>query len=707
MASSQNINITIYVFYFYTFFIITAPKLKGWPAHPASWMSFRWNKVCRRQCRKIKKKCLRQNRTNGTTTTGYSTTEDDDSDSDENSLATNTTITASDCESSLPPASIVDNINSKKFSPNVKKVNGGVNNKKNHTTATANNIITINGDIPDVTVEQFNEQQPNKRRRIIYSTENKSKQSNDQLNEPQHNQHMVIIQQHKLQSLNKLSTHPITSIQSSNTRVIHHHLPPSVTIRPVNPTISISPHQSEHNLNTILQKKQSTISAVSYVASQYKNNPQKKSEKKIEYDDNLEYTSDDNCYYNKSTLVTEVMTCRKRVECKNVEDGQKKLQADEEKQCRWLGDALRLNGLEVTAVPLKTGSKINEKNYDTGFHQQQLHTPDVQIESLLSTNNKRHDSNDNLNIEKESVMMTVTPDIVCILNKSLQQQQAQKPFQKKPLDTKSVTVTKHQQHRSSKNMNNHNSNSSSGQSYKQVSAISLDTAEALQLKINHSIKQPQQQKLKKNNTTSVRNNNMLVTNETNCFHVNTDNASKQNHKVQNINEFGVHHQTSLDLSVKPLKQQKQLSLLPAINSNLQLYQLKKGKALFHSTPKSSAAATNLEITIVPVTTSTSTTKITQQKLHGHNLFTTAHNNSFNVFNIMSSPSAPKIVRKQIQQNNSPVVISTSASVIDMSCVNGNQEKHVQHSLSIIKTSTDTSTNSTRPQQKFDKFKHTK
>lgn len=609
--------------------MITAPKLKGWPAHPASWMSFRWNKVCRRQCRKIKKKCLRQNRTNGTTTTTNSTSEASDSDSDETSLTTNTKI-------------------------------------------------------------QY-------------------EQSNFQLKQSQHNQHNVlVIKPHKLQSLNKLSTRPITSMQSSNTRVIHHHLPPSVTISPVNNlTINTTTCQSEHQLNTLLQNKQIPKSKVSYVALQKKNNSQQILPPVIiEYNDNLEYTSD-NCHYKKSPLTTEIVTCHNY---KNFNNQQKMLQADEERQCRWLGDALRLNGLEVTAVPLRTGNKINENKYGTGVHQQQLPTHDGKFESLLSTsnkysNNRRYEGSDNLNIEKESVMMTVTPDIVCILNKPIQQQQTQKSFQKNPFDSKLVTLTK-QHHRSSKNTNNLSSSSSGGQSYKPVSTISLDTAEALQLKINHSInslKQPQQQRLKKNNT-SIRNNNMLVLNETKYFHVNSDNDSKH-HKVQNIDEVGI-HQTSLDLSVKTSKQQ--LSLLPAVSSNLQLNQLRKNKVQFLTTPKSSStAATNLEITIVPVTTSTSTTKITQQKLHEHSFLTKAYNNSINVFNTMSTASSPKLVRKQIQQNNSPVVITTSASVIDMLCINGNQEKHVQHSLSIIKTSTNTSTNSTRPQQKLDKYKHTK
>lgn len=112
--------------------MLAAPKLKGWPSYPASWMSFRWNRVRRRlrhlergsgnqeerlrrrRRRKLKKKCpRRQNGAGGAAAVVKmkysSSTEDDDSDSDEASSATNdaatnttTTVSTSDSEDAQP-----------------------------------------------------------------------------------------------------------------------------------------------------------------------------------------------------------------------------------------------------------------------------------------------------------------------------------------------------------------------------------------------------------------------------------------------------------------------------------------------------------------------------------------------------------------------------------------------------------------------------
>lgn len=121
----------LYVQYFIILFV--APKLKGWPSYPASWMSFRWNRVRRRlrhlergsgshedrlrrrRRRKLKKKCHgRQNGSGGVTTVvnmNYSSSTDDDSDDSDseeassatNDAATNTTTTASTSDSDGAP----------------------------------------------------------------------------------------------------------------------------------------------------------------------------------------------------------------------------------------------------------------------------------------------------------------------------------------------------------------------------------------------------------------------------------------------------------------------------------------------------------------------------------------------------------------------------------------------------------------------------
>lgn len=595
-------------------FLFLAPKLKGWPAHPASWMSFRWNRLRhlkyknndnnerrrRHRCQKLKKKCQRQNLAGGALAimSCSSSSLDDHSDSDGISSATNdavtTTITTSDSDNTRP--SVITKITNKNYSVDKINVIDGVNHniKKTISVVPESNVIVINGAnlsknkrLP--LIEQPSQQQPTKRRRVVYSAKS----------------------QHSQQKMNTFATQLSTPpVRFPMTKMIN--LPPSISIRPVIVT----------NNNTSVQRKQTTI-----VNSQCKNN---NSEQKFRYDDNG---------YFKESPIANFMAADSRAGYHDFEEGYKQQQS--QKQHQWLIDTLRLDGLEVTAIPLNISE--SNKNFDAGstnLEQQQKKLCEDSFESLLSTKNEQNDGNgSHLNKNSDSVLMTVTPDVVCILNKSQQPQQIQRS---------------HYQQMSSGDVPNFERVSQQSQHIKNKNP-------ALHEKINQAINSLKRQK----SNTLINNRNVIVMDRRNYQNIN-DNSRR--HKNEGIWQPS----TLLDLTVKSssntTRQQRCI-----INKNVQEH----GQIVppFHSIPTMRSPATNLEITIVPVPTSTTGNSTNnaikngiqqQQKFGLHNNFTGSLQSPCTVFSSSSiehQNTVPPLIskmfysdkNKQNRQSNRPAV----------------------------------------------------
>lgn len=752
--------------------VVVAPKLKGWPAHPASWMSFRWNRVRRRlrhmergnnnndeqrrhrRRQKLKKKShSRQNGANASAvvSVGYSSSTDngdsDDTDTDGSSAtndgATNTTTTAStsDSDGTPPSLTVMSKTANKNYSVASTKENGGGhhNNRKSLSVSSSGNTITINGTTVTAistsnkrtavnTVQSNQEHQPTKRRRFVYTSEvgqpsqvmhQQQQHQNSRPRQPQQlyqqfdqfspseRQHMLVQQQQqqRFQSLNRRLPSPVSSLHSSTTRLIHHHLPPSVSIMPVIVPNTNAAHQQQQRFNNRLQNRPKPHTTVSVTQKQNNKNDSQQTlipSVIIEYDKNRELKFNDNGRQKKSTFAAAIAACQKHVED---EEDQIQQREDEERQRRWLVNALRLGGLEVTAVPLKNKiTSENSKDTSSETLQCQQQQPRQSGDNAFHNGSIGHtfqyydddDDNSNQDSDTDSVVMTVTPDVISMLNKPREQQTS-------PENSSSLTTSAHdQQHRQpSVTLNNSDDGTNQPQ---HKSSSEVVTAPALHDKINRAIDSLKQQQKKQ---TSSNDNNLHTTEGCNPYKYNND-SNKQEQRQRKLDVPGLKVRQSsstkppipalLDLSAKPLtlpnnttNVRTQRSLV--VNSNAQHQQQKRKSILpFHSDGVSassvSAPSANLEISIVPVSAPT-TTNVTQCQPQRQPKFSSIGPIP-NVSISDSEQSSSMAVRQQLQRRNviTTPTASASMSIIDM-VYSGDTRQHQQRSndgnLSVITT----------------------
>jgi len=593
----------------------------------------------RRRRKKLKKKGRpRQNGASGTTVAlGYlSSTDDrdsDDSDSDRSS-ATNdgaTNTTTSDSDGAPPNASVV----AKTAIKNLASKENGKDHHKNRpviSVSAASNIIFINGTSvstvnankrPAAIAGQSVQQQSSKRRCIVYTSTTTGQrpqiravyqqqqqprprqpqqlyQQFNQLSQSQRH-HFLVAQQHQQRlQLNRRLPTPVSSLQPHTTRLTHHHLPPSVSILPVivpgNKNVTIF-QQQQQRLNDRLQSRPKQLAAVSVTQSQNSNSNRPQTSLSpiiVEYDKSQKQRSDKN-----NTLATAMATCHKRIRCIDLEQEQPE---DEERQRRWLVDALRLGGLEVTAVPVKnnsgshnkSGSENNKVIDPVATLQQQPHLKREKQSSDHEPNGnvsvqyeKRKDcSNDDSNQDSDtdSVIMTVTPDVISLLNKSRQQQQSKSQTSSVSSSTSLSTPAQKQQLPTVVK----DTASSCDQR-----ASGVVTAPALHDKINRaidSLKQQQQQKQpmnKSHNVFMMDGSSPRLYNKVISYTVGELGQRK----------LGVAGTNQIRQQLQTLKPVKQISSAVKIKINpQQKQQTQKRESVSLPTQ-----ATNLEISLVPTT----------------------------------------------------------------------------------------------------------
>jgi len=638
---------------------VLAPKLKGWPAYPASWKSFRWNRVRRRLRhlergsnsnndrrrrrlrQKLKKKCQRQNLASAAIAdmSYSSSSSDDNSDSDGTSSTTNddvtntiTTTTTSDSDGVSP--SVITKTTNKNLSVAIMKVNGGVNfNNKNTVSADTNN--------KRLSLIQPAQEQPAKRR-CVYSS--KGPQQNQEVTYQHSQQFNKHVQQQKIHSFDRQLSTSLSTVQQPTTKIIHHYLPPSVSIKPVIVSDTNTSIQQQRFYENPLQNKQKQHTTV--VSSQCQNNNQQQTSFPPVI---IEYGEDNNDNKQKYGY-------QRRVEYHDFEDNLKQ-QQEQEKPRRWLVDALRLGGLEVTAVPLNVsgnngncndGKNVGSTVTETLQNQNQLRRRHcgVSFESLSSTKNEqRYGNNDsNLDTDSDSVLMTVTPDVVCILNKSSQQQQIQRSHYQQTLSG-GVSIS---------------TESEILQQYRPVNLKNKNSNPALHEKINQAINSLKQQQL--NTPASNRNNNVIVMDKTNYQYNNSNSRRPKND--------GIWQEACppalLDLTVKSSSNTTRRQKRSTVNKKVQANQ--KIISPFHSTATMRSAATNLEITIVPVSTSATGNPI---------------NHAVNNVNGMQRPQKLSSNNNLIGGSEPPSTICSSSSVerqnavspfiVNMLCSDKNQQ----------------------------------
>lgn len=561
----------------------------------------------------LKKKYQHQNLTSGIM--GCSSSSGDNSDSDRTSATndgTNTTITTTS-DSDGAPSLVISKTTNKNHS-SIINVNDVVhyNNKNIISVPPTSNMIVVNSNTTDInkrlSLIRQPVQQPTKRRRVVYSTKSE-----------QPNQHLQL-NKHKKQTICSFDRQLSTSLSKIQlpTKIIHN-LPPSVSIRPINSNINIQ----QQFYDNVLQNSQKQHTCIVSSQCQNINNEQRTSLPPviIEYDDDSnkkKYGSDEIGHFNKSPATISDVRQRHIHEYHEIKNDCRQEQYEEkEKQRRWLVDALRLGGLEVTAVPLNISGNNNNNNKDstvtvTSQNYLRRRHCGVSFELLSSTKNeKSHNSDLNLNKDSDSVLMTVTPD-VCLLNKPCQQQVQRPQFQPKLSEGVSISTASVLQHRA---MHIRNKNSKP----------------ALHEKINQAINSLKQQQ--SNTPTNNRNNNVDETN-----YPSNNNKQRKNEEMC--------PPALLDLTVKSLsnttKQQKRI-----INKNIQEH--KPIISSLHPTTMKSTA----DITIKPISASCSFSNqinncsvSRQQKLNSHN-------------NLISGFETPTTVYSSIEEHNtvSPLIVN--------------------------------------------------
>lgn len=724
-------------------FIVTAPKLKGWPAYPASWMSFRWNRMRRRlrhmergngtndeQQRRLRRKKLkkkgrrRQNGASGTTVAlGYlSSTDDrdsDDSDSDDGSSATNdgaTNTTTSDSDGAPPNATVI----AKTAIKNLASKENGSDHHKNRpviSVSAASNIYFINGTTvstvnankrPAVIAGQSVQQQSSKRRCIVYTSattgqrpqlravyQQQQQQQQPRPRQPQQlyqqfNQlsqsqrhHFLVAQQHQQRlQLNRRLPTPVSSLQPLTTRLTHHHLPPSVSILPVimPGTKNVTIFQQQQRSNDRLQSRPKQLAAVSITQSKNSNSNRPQTSLSpviVEYDKSQKQRSDS--YEKNNTLATAMATCHKRIRCIDLEQEQSE---DEERQRRWLVDALRLGGLEVTAVPVKNNSESHNKNGSENnravnpvaiLPQQPQLKREKQSSNYEQPNGnvsvqyeKRQDcSNDDSNQDSDtdSVVMTVTPDVISFLNKSRQQQQSKSQTSSVSCSTSLSTPAQKQRPTVVKD---------TASSYGQR-APGMVSAPALHDKINRAIdslkQQQQKQPMKSSSLFTIDAPSPRLFNKVISYTL----GELGQRKVGTVGTNPIRQQLQTLKPVKQIPSAVKIKINPQ-----QKQQTQKRESASLPTP-----ATNLEISLVPTTMAVAyVTKVQSQQQQKSCTSAVVRNISVSSSEASSSMS----VKQQLQRRITAGSLKTPALTPIMGALSsGSVQSHTQQQRNNIST----------------------